>query len=172
MMRKLLLAAVLSVAAISANAAALTMEQVNTLKPREVEKSLTESHPSMYIAYSIRQFKSGKQDDAVLWYYIGQIRWKYFLLLNPDANDEAQLALITKNYGQAVGDWAGESTQDWANTIKRALTWDSANPNSMPAKDHPAELEQARKLVEDMRTYVIRNEAAISADRQARGINR
>ena len=172
MLRKLFLAAVLSVAAISANAAALTMEQVNSLKPREVEKSLTESHPSMYIAYAIRQFKSGKQDDAVLWYYIGQIRWKYFLLVNPDPAGESQLAAVTKDFGQVIGDWAGESTQDWANTIKRALTWDGTNANSMPAKDHPAELEQARKFVEDMRTYVVRNEAAIAADRQARGINR
>jgi hypothetical protein len=172
MMRRLFLAAVLSVAAIAANAEALTMEQVNSLKPKEVEKALAESHPSMYIAYSIRQFKSGKQDDAVLWYYIGQIRWKYFLLVNPDPGAEAQLAQVTKDFGQVIGDWAGESTQDWANTIKRALIWDAANPNSMPAKDHPAELEQARNFVEEMRSYVVRNEAAIAADRQARGINR
>jgi hypothetical protein len=172
MIRNLFLAAVLSVAAISVNAAALTMEQVNSLKPKEVEKSLTESHPSMYIAYSIRQFKSGKQDDAVLWYYIGQIRWKYLLLVNPDPASESQFAAVTKDFGQVIGDWAGESTQAWANTIERALAWDGANPNSVPTKDHPAELEQARKLVEDMRTYVVRNEAAIAADRQTRGINR
>lgn len=175
-MRKTFVAMLLSLVAVSVTAAPLSMDQVNSLKPKEVELGLIESHPSMYFAYAIRLFKSGKQDNAVLWYYVGQIRYQQYLLANPNLpadGDPAELANLTKGFGRAISDWAAESTDAWANTIKRALIWDAANPNLTTSKESfPAALEQARKSVEDMRTYVIKNSAAIEADRQARGVNR
>ena len=54
-------------------------------KPRQdVEQALPASHPSNYYAYATRLFHDGSKDDAVFWFYVGQIRYRFYLSAHPN----------------------------------------------------------------------------------------
>lgn len=173
-MRSILIAFVLSATAVAAHAEALTMEQVESMSSKQIEANLPDSHPLAYFAYAIKQFKAGKHDPAVQWYYVGQIRYQHHLLAHPELpaeGDAAQLADINKNFGQAVTDYAGGNIRVWVTTIDRALSWDKANANNFTSKEaFAAQYEQARAEVTKTRDTIKRNEPQIRAERAARGL--
>jgi hypothetical protein len=151
------------------------MEDARTLPTKEVERSLPDSHPSVIFAYSMRLFKAGKQDNAVVWYYVGQIRYRFHLMANPDLpkdGDPALLASVNSSLGTAISDWAGGTPRTWANSINRALTWDATQPNTFTPKEaHSAELEQVRKSVQEQRDHILKTEAEILSERKSRGFD-
>jgi hypothetical protein len=172
-MRKLVLAFLLSVSAVAVHAASLTAEQLETMKPKEIEANLPDSHPMAYFAYGIKLFKSGKYDPAVQWYYIGLIRYRHYLLANPDlpADETAQLDNMKKGFGKAAIDYAGGVMHEWTQTIDKALAWDKANPNNFTSKETFAtQWQQARDEVSKERDNIKRNEAQIKAERASRGL--
>jgi hypothetical protein len=174
-MRSALLAAVLSIAALSAQAAPLTAEDIQSRSNKEIEANLPDSHPAAYFAYAIKQFKARKQDPATLWYYIGQIRFRHYLLANPGLpadGDPAVYRDFTEGaFGKAIADWSGANTRIWARTIDDALAWDDKTPNNAVSKEtFAAQWQQARAEVSKIRDYVKTSEAEIKAERAARGL--
>jgi hypothetical protein len=171
-MRRALVAAILSVFAVAAHSEALTMESLQKLPAKEVEKNLPDSHPMAYLAYAVRLYKEGKGDPATKWYYIGQIRYKHHLLAHPEATADAQqLADTTKGFGQAVTDYAGGNIRIWVQSIDQALSWDNANPNNFTSKETFAtQLQEVRAEVTKTRDNIKRNEAQIKAERASKGM--
>lgn len=175
-MRSALLAAVLSIAALSAQAAPLTAEDIQSRSNKEIEANLPDSHPAAYFAYAIKQFKARKQDPATLWYYIGQIRFRQHLLAHPELPAEGDPNVykqyVDGPFGKAIADWNGAVTRVWVKTIEKALDWDNKNPNVFsPKETQAAQWEQARAEVDKIRVYVKTSEAEIKSERASRGLS-
>ena len=173
-MRRFVLAFVLSLSAVAAHAESLTMDQIQSLSPKQIEAGLPDSHPFAYFAYAVKLAKAGKYDPAVQWYYVGQIRAHHHLLANPDlpaTGDAAELQGITKGLGQSLVDYAGGNIRIWVQTIDKALAWDNANPNGFTSKETFAtQWQQARAEVTKTRDGIKKNEAQIKAERASRGL--
>lgn len=174
-MRKLFLAAVLAITATTAHAAALTQEDLQSKSNKEIEANLPDSDPAAYFAYTIKLFNARKQDAGVLWYYVGQIRFRQLLLAHPEA--PADYVAAYKTYtegplGKAIADWSGANTRIWVQTIDDALSWDNKTPNNVTSKEtYAAQWQQARAEVTKIRDYVKTSEAQIKAERAARGLS-
>lgn len=178
MYRSLIVAALLAVAA-SAGATPLTQEAIDAVPDKkvpskELEANLPDSHPMAYFLYAAKLFRGGKPDDATRWYYVGQIRFKHYLLANPGLpadGDPAALQNVDKSYGPAIADWAGGNIRIWLQEIKDALAWDADHPNNFTSKDsHAAELEKARAEVSATYDTIKRTQETIKAERKARGL--
>ena len=178
-MRRSFLAAVLLAAAAAVSATPLTQQAIEAVSNRklpskEIEANLPDSHPMAYLLYAVKLFKAGKQDDATLWYYVGQIRFKQYLLAHPDLPEKGDPALFeqaNKAFGPAITDWAGGNIRVWLQQIRDALQWDADNPNNFTSKEtYAAQLKQARDEVSATYDTIKRTQNAIKADRAARGL--
>jgi hypothetical protein len=79
---RLLFFIALSIAATFAQAQPLTVADALSKPEPEVEPRLAESHPTALYAYATRLFEAGRKDDAVMWFYAGQLRFRYHLKAN------------------------------------------------------------------------------------------
>ncbi len=171
-MRRVLWAAVLSVAAVAAHAEALMPDAIPKMNNKDIEKNLPDSHPMIYIAYSIKLFQDAKGDLATRWYNIGMIRYQQHLLAHPEEKgDAAELENIKKGYGVALENWAGGNIRTWVQSFDQALSWDEKNPNNFTSKEtFAAQLQQARADAQKQRDTIKRNEAQIRAERASKGL--
>src|SRR6266513_48400 len=62
--------------------AALSPEDLKKLPPATIEAALPNEHPSAYYGYAARLFREGKKDEAVFWFYVGQLRYRFHLKPN------------------------------------------------------------------------------------------
>lgn len=157
------------------SASAINVDQALSMPEAKVEASLADSHPSVIYAYAKRLFESGHKSDAVFWFYVGQLRYRYHLIANPTLpqdGEPALLAALNATLGKAINEWAGGSPKAWAASIDKALAWDSANPNATTPKDQNARaLEETRKGLTELRDLIVKNEDQIRTQRQSSGLN-
>jgi hypothetical protein len=121
----------------------------STLPEKQVEAQLPKSHPSAYYSYAMRLFQAGKKNEAVQWFYIGQLRYRYHLRANPNLppdGDPAIMASLNATAGQTINEWAGGSPTEWAASIDRALQWDAAHENTFTPKPKFAQALQKTRL--------------------------
>lgn len=175
-MRRLFLAAMLSVAAVATHAAPLTNDDFKTKSNKEIEAALPETHPAAYFAYAMKLYNERKQEQSTLWYYIGQIRFRQHLLAHPELPAEGDPNVykqyVDGPFGKAIADWNGAVTRVWVKTIEKALDWDNKNPNVFsPKETQAAQWEQARAEVDKIRVYVKTSEAEIKSERASRGLS-
>src|SRR6187455_3087399 len=64
----------------------LLLGDLKNLPPAKIEAALPNREPSVYYGYAIRLFDQGEKDDAVFWFYVGQLRSRFYLKANPDLN--------------------------------------------------------------------------------------
>ncbi|MET0280232.1 MAG: hypothetical protein ABW278_03780 [Steroidobacteraceae bacterium] len=178
-MRRLILAAMLAVILPSGagivNAAALTVDDIEKKPAKEIEANLPDSHPMAYFAYAIKLFKAKKYDPAVQWFYVGQIRYRQYLLANPElpaTGDPAQYKdIVEGGFGKAVSDYSGGNVRIWTQTIDDALAWDQKSPNNSVSKEtYAAQWQQARAEVTKERDRIKKSEAQIKAERASQGL--
>ena len=77
-------------------------------------------------------FKKGRKDEALMWYYTGQIRGRVASGLDPDpSRNNALLTSLAYGIGQPIMKYAHGDKDAWLKAIDAALAWDKAHP--MPA---------------------------------------
>jgi hypothetical protein len=145
------------------------------LPEAEVELKLPASHPAVYYAYAKRLFTQGRKDDAVFWFYVGQLRYRFYLLANPQLapdGDAALMASLNATIGQPINEWAGGDPKSWAANMDRALQWDSRNDNGFTSKTaKESQWREIRAGLAALRDQVLRDEAKIRAEREKRSLD-
>ena len=61
----------------------------------ELENGITNKHPSTYIILAQKLFVQGDKQNAVQWFYVGQIRYRAYLMANPDLDPSSDPALFS-----------------------------------------------------------------------------
>ena len=133
--RALILTIALAIAAPAI--AALTPDEIKTLPRPEIEAKLPGEHPSSYYSYANRLFFEGKKDEAILWFYVGQLRYRIYLKANPPSDpsgDPALFASLNATVGQKINEYAGGDPKMWAAQITGALKWDDKHSNDFSSK--------------------------------------
>jgi hypothetical protein len=122
-------------------AAVLSPSEIKTLPLAEIEQRLPRAHPSAYYEYAARLFNEGRKDDAVVWFYVGQLRYRFLLLANP-GQDPARFAALQASVGEMINPYVAADRSKWAAQLGQALAWDEANPNGVTAKETHADAWQ------------------------------
>ncbi|MGG2142545.1 hypothetical protein [Symbiopectobacterium sp. RP] len=64
--------------------------------------------------YAKQLLETGHKDEAVTWFYVGQLRWCYHLLAHPELppdGEPAAMDALNATLGQAINEWAGGSSK-------------------------------------------------------------
>jgi hypothetical protein len=171
---RLLIFIALSIALDFARAQSLSIPDAMSRPEAEAESRLAESHPGALYAYARRMFDAGRKDDAVMWFYAGQLRFRYHLKANPSLPRDGEPALMVSlnaTVGQTINEWAGGSPRQWADSIQKALDWDAKSPNPVtPKEQYGAALADMRSGLTDLAQQIRTSEDTIRTKRKSRGL--
>lgn len=74
-------------------------------------------------------FDTDRKDEAVKWFYIGQLRGRVASALDPDpSRNGALLEALNAGIGQRINKYAGEDIDNWIEQIDAAMAWDKEHP--------------------------------------------
>ena len=117
---------------------------------QELEVGIQNKAPSTYFALATELFRSGQKDDAAFWYYVGQLRYRFFVLAKAKTSElseeQAHFWLLSESVGQSIYEKAGQRSATLLRALDRALAWDLEQPNGYTSKSaFGAEHERARQ---------------------------
>ena len=142
--------------------------------PEQLKKGIENQHPSTYYILAQKLFESGKKDEAVFWFYAGQLRYRFHLLANPDlepSGDPALFASLSEVIGRPINEYAFGDLKALDATLEKVLTWDEATANGFTStKAHRAEWTKTREGLKGLRKQVMDNGDSIRAQRKANGL--
>ena len=135
---------------------------------------IPDQHPSLYYVLARRLFAEGRRDEAVFWFYAGQLRYRIRLACHPDLAPDTEPALfgaMSEEIGSEINGYAGGDPAAWAAAMQRALDWDSATRNGFePKAACAAQIEEQRRGMGELMRHVRNNPDQIRRDRAANGL--
>jgi hypothetical protein len=138
--------------------------------PSEVQ-ALAGQHPAEYYKRAGELLQAGKKEEAVFVFYLGQLRYRTFLLANPGTEDPTLFATLSQVTGKPINQYAFGDVPALARTIDAVLAYDTANPDSFSS---PAGSAAAHASVRDgltaMKTKMLAETDRIKADRTKNGL--
>jgi hypothetical protein len=131
-------------------------------------------HPAGLIKHAAELWKAGRRDDAVFWFYLGQLRYRAYLAAHPDLpkdRDPALFASLMEVVGRPVNEYAFGDLPALARTIGEVLAWDDAHPDAMTPKDtFGPQRDRIRRGLAQMRDEALAQADQIRATRVRNGL--
>jgi len=113
--------------------------------------------PSQLFSPALVFFRNGKKDDAVFWYYAGQLRVRYQL-----ASEGKNQGLLMMNLvmslavlGHAINNYAFQDVTNFGRILDRVTAWDKTTPNPYPVRDKERWMnvdKEIEKMFSDLRS--------------------
>lgn len=133
-----------------------------------------QGHPTGYYQRAVELFQKGEREEAVFWFYVGQLRYRFHLTvakgLDP-SGDPAVFASLSEMAGRPLNEYAFGDVPKLAATIDRVLAWDAENENGFTVKKgNEAALEEIRGGLKEMKETILREQENIKAQRKANGL--
>lgn len=156
---------------LSTPASAQNFDALSTGQLREI---VAVSHPSGYYVLASRLFNQGERDEAVFWFYAGEIRYRTHLACNPHLPPDGDAALfgaLNDVIGREINAYAFGNLDHLVATFDQVIAWDAATPDGFLAdKNCGAAHAQVLAGLKDLRAYVIEDAETIRAERLANGL--
>ncbi len=143
--------------------------------PAQLKQGIEGRHPAEYYKLAAKLFEdaSAKQ-EAVFWFYVGQLRYRYYLAANPDLKpdgDPALFASLSEVIGRPINEFAGGKPDLWIGEINHALQWDASHENRFtPKSKAPEKYQQIRAGLVAMRDQLSAMKAKLPEMRRQNGL--
>ena len=140
----------------------------------EIIAGAESAHPAALYVLTSKLMGAGRLDEAVRWFYIGQLRYRFYLMTNPpDVSDAGILfSALSESVGRPINEYAFGDVDGAVRQIDAALAWDEAHPNHFTSKDaHPAQLATVRDGLIAMRDDMIARKQEIKETRTRNGLS-
>lgn len=149
-------------------------EDFNRMSIEQLEKGIENQHPAAYYVLAQKLFVSGRKNEAVFWFYAGQLRYRAYLLCNtglkPDG-DPALFASLSEVIGRPINVYAFGNVDDLVATIDRVLVWDVKTANGFkPVEKCRTQTASVREGLVKMRQETLRNAGEIRRQRIRNGL--
>jgi hypothetical protein len=135
---------------------------------------LNGKHPSAYYETALKIFNSGKREEAVFVFYLGQLRYRTLLAAKPDLppdQDPALFDALSESVGRPLNEYAFGDIAGADKILQAVLDYDTANPDTFtPPSQFPEAAAKTREGMEKFRKYMQDNAADIRAQRKANGL--
>ena len=149
-------------------------EDFNRLTPDQLRASIEKQHPAAYYVLAGKLFESGQKDEAVFWFYAGQLRYRFHLKANqdlPPSGDAAVFASLSEVLGRPINEYAFGDLEQLVATIDKVLAWDERTANGYTSKaTHAAAWKAIRDGLGELRSRVGQNGDQIRAQRKQNGL--
>lgn len=116
----------------------------------------------------------GREDEAVKWFYIGQLRYRFLLRAEqrPGSNEGVLFAALSESVGQPVNRYAFGDVDQLSRQMAAALEWDAAHDNRLTSKFRYSEaLAAVRGEMENFRREMLDRKAEIRRLRLENGLS-
>lgn len=128
-------------------------------------------HPADYFRLASQLFSAGKKDEAVFWFYVGQLRFRARLATHPElppSGEPALFASLFETIGPPINQYAFGDIPSLASLIDRVLAWDASHPDPF-SQQGPARTSVANGL-RAMKVEMLARADKIRAERASRGL--
>jgi hypothetical protein len=171
------LLSVIALAAAGAETAATKPGPADSASARSVDELLAEiedAHPATYYVLASKLFEADRKEEAVFWFYAGQLRFRFHLLAHPDlepSGDPALFASLSEVVGRPINEYAFGDIEALEASLRRVLAWDEKSRNGFTSKSENAEAwKTIRSGLEKLIGYLGEHAAEIRAQRTANGL--
>ena len=151
----------------------ISKEETFSMTIPELEKGAKLLHPVGYYVLASNLFKEGQKDESIMWFYVGSIRYRYFLSSigdDPFHPDNELFGKVQFEVGGSILDYAGGDPEFWAKQIGEARKWDDQNINYFyPKKSKPEALRSVRNDMQELMTKLIDEKEDILRQRVENG---
>jgi len=141
--------------------------------PQSVDALAAEiEHESPSAAFETSKvlWQAGRKDDAVFFFYLGQLRFRARLLTNPKLDPSGEPALFNSlmaTMGPPINQYAFGDIQKLVATIERVIAWDDGHADDYASS---AARESVKAGLRKMRDDVIAQQDEIRRTRSERGL--
>ncbi len=140
----------------------------------DLRQQASELHPSALYILAGKLFSDGKKDEAIFWFYVGQIRYRFLLGANPKldpSGESAVFSALQSTVGRRINEYAGGDPDTWVAMIKKARQWDRDNPNEFTSKqEHHVLHQEILGGLDQMTSHIENNKESIRQERAKRGL--
>jgi len=130
------------------------------------ESKMESAHPAAFYRYASRLFQEGKKDDAVFWFYVGELRYRFYLKAHPNlepSGDPALFASLHETVGRTINRYTARNQNLWLSQIDKALAWDDQHFNGFTSKT------KFKKEYQENRSGLIEMKKSLKASRSPNG---
>lgn len=146
-------------------------DQWNSLSAKQLESGIEKEHPAAYFILAQKLYGEGRRDDATMWFYIGQIRYRAYLITNPNLNpsgDPAVFSSLFNTIGPVINGYAFGDIPQLLKIIDRALDWDAKNPDAFTPNS--AKRDEVRAGLAKLKLQIAAQQDEIRAQRKKNGL--
>ena len=148
---------------------AISKEQTISMSITQLKKEAVLLHPVGFYILAKKLFQEGKKDESLLWFYVGSIRYRYFLSSvgdDPFHPENEFFGKVQFEIGGVILDYAGGDPEFWAHQIGEANKWDDENLNRFHSKNNnPEALSEVKSGVQELREKLIESKDDIISQR-------
>lgn len=141
--------------------------------PAQIIAQAERVRPATLYILATKLMGEGRMDDAVRWFYIGQLRYRFHLASRPAtlANDQSLFSALSESVGRPINEYAFGDVDAAVAQIDAALAWDAAHPNSFTSKErYSGELAEVRTGLQKLRDDMVARRDEIREARTRNGL--
>jgi hypothetical protein len=139
----------------------------------QLKAEVPNAHPSGYYVLASRLYDRGDEDEAVFWFYAGQLRYRTHLACNPDLppdGDPALFSALSEVIGSEINFYAFGDLDMLLDTIDAVIEWDRSTPNGYaPDANCSAARSGILSGLNELKAYIAENTNDIRAQRLSSG---
>jgi len=139
----------------------------------ELEYGIENQHPATFYMLAGKLFVAGEKQEAVFWFYLGQLRYRVYLAVNKSnpSGDPALFASLSEEVGRPINEYAFGDIPQLAKTIDAVIAWDRSHPNQLTPHDkYRSEYKDIVAGLVSLRDYILHNADSIRKTRAANGL--
>lgn len=126
---------------------------------------LENGHPLKYFEVAAEYYRNDEINDAAFLYYVGQLRYRFYLAVNPDyepGGDLAVFASLQSVLGSEINYKLGEDIDNYIQILSEVIRWgETYDSKYCPKAQDPKQFAEVMNGLVELRTYVIENRADI-----------
>ncbi|WP_338606797.1 hypothetical protein V6617_09770 [Pelagibacterium nitratireducens] len=149
-------------------------QDFNTMPVDQLRAEAPNAHPSAYYVLASRLYDRGDKDEAVFWFYAGQLRYRTHIACNPDLppdGDPALFSALSEVIGSEINLYAFGDLERLLETIDAVIDWDQSTPNGYaPDADCATARVDVLTGLNELKTHIAENADDIRAQRLSNGL--
>jgi hypothetical protein len=130
-------------------------------------------HPAGLYVLAGKLFADGKKDEAVFWFYAGQLRYRVHLACHKDldpSGDPALFGALSETVGRPLNEYGFGDIPVLAETLDKVIAWDKSTPDGFTDRKTCPEADGVRDGLIGLRDQIVSQADDIRTQRKANGL--
>lgn len=138
---------------------AIPLDDIASMSIQQLKQAATLLHPAGYYVLANKLFHEDHKDEAIFWFYVGSLRFRYYLSSIETHSLHPEVDLFERfqfEIGYVLLDYAGGDPEFWAGQVAKAAIWDDDNDNVFFHKlKDPTSLLEVRQGMHELHNKLI-----------------